>query len=720
MFKKLKTVLLDPVKKALTWLFRPVKKALTWLSGPAKKAQAFLSGVLKKIGDRLSGPLEKIKARVSGPLQKAKPYLIALVSALAATAIISWGVLYRVDKWTQDWLYQHPGVTSGDIVIIGIDDEALDILGPYNTWDRNIMASVLEALAADPENKPAVTAIDVLYVGQTNQEADDRLAKAAEELGNVVTACMAEYGTSITWENGHAVQKNDAAVVGFDQPYEALREVTTQGHINAMTDMDGVLRHAILYVDPEEGRTYSMAHEAARLFLEKQGQTLRDPEVSGTGIFYVSYTGMPGDYSDGVSLAWVMEGDVPSGYWADKIVLIGPYAPALQDAFFTSIEKGEQMYGVEYQANMIQSLMEGTYKNEISDRLQLIVLFVICLAAMVLFLRMKTLWGGVVCAGLILVSAGATLLLFRFGLIAHPLWIPAAALALYLVAVGIHYAQAAKERHLLALKNERITAELSLATRIQANYLPKVFPPFPERKEFDIYASMTPAKEVGGDLYDFFLIDDHLCLVIGDVSGKGIPAALFMMMAASLIQIAAAEETSPGKVLTKVNQQICSRNPEEMFVTVWLAVLEISTGKLTAASAGHEYPALKNAGESFELYKDRHGFVLGGMEGVRYREYSIQMEPGAKIFVYTDGVAEATDSNDELFGTDRMIAALRNGENGTPEDVLRAVKQGVDEFVGKAPQFDDLTMLCMQYMGPEKTETEEPILEEAEPEKTGD
>ena len=139
---------------------------------------------------------------MSGPLQKARPYVIALASALAVTAIIGWGALYRVDIWTQDWLFQHPGVTSGDIVIIGIDDEALDILGPYNTWDRNIMAATLEALAADPENKPAVVAIDVLYTGLTNEEADDRLAKAAAELGNVVTACVAHFGTAITWENG--------------------------------------------------------------------------------------------------------------------------------------------------------------------------------------------------------------------------------------------------------------------------------------------------------------------------------------------------------------------------------------------------------------------------------------------------------------------------------------------------------------------------------------
>lgn len=322
-------------------------------------------------------------------IKKAKSYLIALAFALAVTAIIGWGALYRVDKWVQDWLYQRPGVTSSDIVILGIDEEAIDILGPYNTWDRNVIASVLEALAADPENKPAVTAIDVLYAGQSSPEKDDRLAKAAAELGNVVTACMAQYGAAVTWENGRAAAIDTAAVVGFEQPYEALRDVTVQGHINAMADKDGILRHAILYVEPEEGRFYSLAHEAARLFLERQGETLREPAVSGKGLFYVSFTGRPGDYSDGVSLAWVMEGDVPSGYWADKIVLIGPYAAPLQDAYFTPIDKGEQMYGVEFHANVIQSLLEGNYKNEVSDQLQLIVLFVLCAVIVVLFLRLK-------------------------------------------------------------------------------------------------------------------------------------------------------------------------------------------------------------------------------------------------------------------------------------------------------------------------------------------
>ena len=211
---------------------------------------------------------------------------------------------------------------------------------------------------------------------------------------------------------------------------------------------------------------------------------------------------------------------------------------------------------------------------------------------------------------------------------------------------------------------------------------------------------MTPAREVGGDLYDFFLIDeDHLCLVIGDVSGKGVPASLFMMLSSALIHHVAMHELSPAKILTEVNNEICNRNPEQMFVTVWLGVLEISTGILTAASAGHEYPALRKAGGSFEILKDKHGFVLGGMPGVRYREYTLQLEPGTKLFVYTDGVPEATDANQQMFGTDRMIAALNTATDKDPGAILESVKNAVSSFVGNAEQFDDLTMLCLEYKG---------------------
>lgn len=252
----------------------------------------------------------------------------------------------------------------------------------------------------------------------------------------------------------------------------------------------------------------------------------------------------------------------------------------------------------------------------------------------------------------------------------------------------------------ITAEKERIGAELSLATKLQAAFLPSVFPPFPERKEFDIYASMDPAKEVGGDFYDFYFIDDdHLCLTIADVSGKGIPGALFMMVSKIILQSCAMLGQSAGEVLTKTNEAICSNNKEGMFVTVWIGILEISTGRLTCANAGHEYPAIKRAGGAFELYKDKHGIVIGGMDGVKYKEYELTLTPGDKLFVYTDGVPEASDGEDNMFGMERMLDALNEEPEATPERILKNVRAAVDGFVSGAEQFDDLTMLCMEYYG---------------------
>ena len=199
------------------------------------------------------------------------------------------------------------------------------------------------------------------------------------------------------------------------------------------------------------------------------------------------------------------------------------------------------------------------------------------------------------------------------------------------------------EQENMIKEQERIVKELSTARQIQKSVLPHIFPPFPDRAEIDLFATMDPAKDVGGDFYDFYFIDeDHLCLVIADVSGKGIPAALFMMLSKRILEDLARQEPTPSTILEKTNDLLCDNNQAEMFVTVWLGILEISTGKLTAANAGHEFPAICEKGGSFELYKDKHGFVLGGMEGMTYRGYDLQINPGDKLFVYTDGVPEAT------------------------------------------------------------------------------
>ena len=239
-----------------------------------------------------------------------------------------------------------------------------------------------------------------------------------------------------------------------------------------------------------------------------------------------------------------------------------------------------------------------------------------------------------------------------------------------------------------------------MATQIQTNMLPSIFPAFPGRKEFDVYANMTPAKEVGGDFYDYFLTDDnHVALVIADVSGKGVPAALFMVIAKTLIKNRTLMGGSPKEILEFVNRQLCENNKVGMFVTVWLGIMEISTGKITAVNAGHEYPVVKTAEGQFELLKDKHGLVLAGMDEIKYKEYEFQLEKGGSLYVYTDGVPEATNAQSQMFMTDRMLAALNKEPHSKMDRLLYNVKKEIDDFVGDAPQFDDITMLVLHYYG---------------------
>ncbi len=253
-------------------------------------------------------------------------------------------------------------------------------------------------------------------------------------------------------------------------------------------------------------------------------------------------------------------------------------------------------------------------------------------------------------------------------------------------------------------EKERIGAELSVATQIQADMLPRTFPAYPTRKEFSIYASMDPAKEVGGDFYDFFFTDEnHFAMVMADVSGKGVPAALFMVIAKALIKNNAQQlgaNASPAKILYEVNNQLCEGNDAELFVTVWLAIIEISTGKGLAANAGHEHPAIRRAGGDYELVMYRHSPAVAVMEGMKFKEHEFQMNPGDSLYIYTDGVAEATDAQNNMYGTERMINVLNQNPDADGETQLRMIREDVDSFVQDAPQFDDLTMLHFKYYGP--------------------
>lgn len=247
-------------------------------------------------------------------------------------------------------------------------------------------------------------------------------------------------------------------------------------------------------------------------------------------------------------------------------------------------------------------------------------------------------------------------------------------------------------------ERQRIETELDVANRIQADMLPCIFPAFPERPEFDIYASMVPAREVGGDFYDFFMVDErHLAIVIADVSGKGVPAALFMVIGKTLIK----DHTRPGTgledVFSEVNDILCDSNQEGMFITAFEGVLDLVSGEFCFVNAGHEVPFIAKAGEPLEPYKVRPGFVLAGMENMKYQCGSIRLAPGDKIFQYTDGVTEATNREGELYGMVRLGDVLKKNTEKGPKELLYTVRADIDAFVGSAPQFDDITMLCVEF-----------------------
>lgn len=376
---------------------------------------------------------------------------VAALFAAGFTALAASDLLYQADQAISDQFYQQPAATDGEIVILGMDRYALDVLGPM-PWPRSVMAEVIETLNADPESAPAVIGVDVLYVGQSEDpDGDDALVRAAEAGGNVVTAAAATFGSSLVTE-GDTFYMDTQAILAWDAPFDALAQVTRTGHINAMADSDGILRHALSYVDTPEGeRVPSFARVVYETYLERTGMAGETvPATDESGFFFLPYTARPGGYSDGISVADVLEGTVDPADYAGKIVLIGPYAAGMQDEYVTAIDHASRMYGIEVQANQIDALRRGFLPQEVPQAVQLGVLF---LAALLLILlkNRKLRW---VVAGWLGVSLGWLALCwaaYGLGWVLHVTWIPVTTSVLFVWAVADNYILAAREK-------QRVTA----------------------------------------------------------------------------------------------------------------------------------------------------------------------------------------------------------------------------------------------------------------------
>jgi len=247
---------------------------------------------------------------------------------------------------------------------------------------------------------------------------------------------------------------------------------------------------------------------------------------------------------------------------------------------------------------------------------------------------------------------------------------------------------------------ERIQSELKLATDIQASLLPRIFPPFPDRKDIELFALMDPAKEVGGDFYDFFFLDDHrICLVIGDVSDKGVPAALYMMVAKTLLKSEALRDANPAEILERTNSILALDNESSMFVTVFCAILDTDTGQLACANAGHLPPVIQQVDGTTTCHSFSPGFVLGPMPDISYKTELITLQPGELFLLYTDGVNEAVNHDLEEYGEHRLITCIKGCPAGSPEQIIQALRDEVESFANGAPQSDDITMLAVRYLG---------------------
>ena len=385
---------------------------------------------------------------------------LALAAAGVLTLLAGLGILEKADMSVSDAWYRDFESQDGDIVIVGIDQRALEEIGPYEQWGRDIMSMALEYLNESEDCRPAVIALDVLYTGETDPELDARLAAAAGEYGNVVAACTAQFEDSFVERESGLFIRDRFFIQAFEEPYDELKDAVTLGHINAMLDTDGILRYHLLSYSLSDGREISsLALAAAEKYRAFHGlDPVKRPPVDGHGFWYLRFCGGPGALSESISIADLLSGSIPAEYFAGKIVLIGPYAPGLRDSYVTAADHARPMYGVEYHANAIQALLWESYKQEVGDGIQLAVLFGLLLFGFFCFwkrsVRFSTAVFAILCAGWLGLCRWA----FGMGWILHVLWVPAGAVVLYIGSLAANYARAAIERRKITGTFQRYVA----------------------------------------------------------------------------------------------------------------------------------------------------------------------------------------------------------------------------------------------------------------------
>lgn len=374
-----------------------------------------------------------------------KKNIIILIISLCLTILCALSLFERINLSLQDSVFQKRGVTSSDIVLVGIDEKAFDILGPYQEWNRDIMARAVEYLNKSDDSHPAVICLDILYAGQRDADADSYLVEACSKYDNVITASVATFGADLVEESDGEISFYNDAILAYEEAFGELRAVTTPGAINAMLDEDGILRHHCLKLDlPDGNNVDSMVLSAAKKYAQSRELPLVIP--TDERFWYVPYTGMPGDYSEGISIADLLLEEIPADYFADKIVFIGPYAAGMQDGYFTAISHTDTMYGIEYQANALQAMLEGNYKKELPAFPQYILLFALLLSSLYIYLNKKFAISTVVWCGELFIYVGLVKLLYELGFILDVLYVPLCLSIAYLGCIIYNYIHSVIEK----------------------------------------------------------------------------------------------------------------------------------------------------------------------------------------------------------------------------------------------------------------------------------
>lgn len=417
-----------------------------------------------------------------------KLLFIGITAGLFYFAICISGIMYAQDAFLADALYQKPSIQQEDIVLINIDQRSLDELGPFGSWGRALMGDVISMLNQDPEQAPAVIALDVLYVGESDDpDGDAYLAEMCADSCPVVVACAATFGSELVEQDDGNFYMDDSAITAFDEPYEALKEVTWQGHINSMFDSDGILRHGIWQLDlPEGGAVPSFHRQIYERYCEQTGREASTiPVADENQRYYVPFQGRPGAYSDGYGVIDLLNGEIDPSYYAGKIVMIGPYAAGMQDDFITAIDHAGKMYGVEYQANMIQALLNGQTKREVQRSLQAGIVFLVSVLWTFLFYQRKLLVSIAGWLGTVLGYVGICWILYERGIVVSPLYIPLAVTVLFLCSIVSGYLRTAFEKRKVTATFQRYVA--------------------PEIVQ-ELLKEGTDAAALGGKLYDIAVL----------------------------------------------------------------------------------------------------------------------------------------------------------------------------------------------------------------------